>query len=103
MTDDEKMFVYTRRGLSRQIVPRNRRGWIAFGFWMLALAPIVALYTWLMADATDTARIAYSVVYFAAMGVWVLAMFHWMKARSEIVDLDELLELKRKRDREKRR
>jgi hypothetical protein len=32
-------------------------------------------------------------------GVWALAMFRYMKARSEIVDVDSLLQIKRDIDR----
>jgi hypothetical protein len=59
--------------------------------WLMNGAPTVALTT------------LYIILYIAAMLLWSLAMMRWMKARSEIVDFEEILQIKREQDRAKKR
>ncbi|RYD46387.1 MAG: hypothetical protein EOP60_19130 [Sphingomonadales bacterium] len=39
------------------------------------------------------------VAFLAATAIWAVAMIRWMLRRSEIVDLNELMEIKRQNDR----
>ena len=91
MSDDEKMFVYTKRGWSVNIMPRNARGWLALLAWMVPLVPVVALYGWAMEGGDNAIRVTATFGFVVLLAIWTLLMVRWMKARSEIVDIDELL------------
>ena len=99
MRDEDKPFVCYRQGLSIKIVPRGAAGWRAFGLWMSALIILLAAFLSAMAGFDDTrAQIAAIISFVVATLVWAVAMIRWMMARSEVVDLAELLELKRQND-----
>ena len=100
MSDDEKMFVYTKRGWSVNIMPRNARGWLALLAWMVPLVPVVALYGWAMEAGDSAIQVTATLGFIAVLGLWTFLMIRWMKARSEIVDIDELL---KERDRREKR
>jgi Flp pilus assembly protein TadB len=100
MREEDKPFVCYQRGRwSFKIAPRNAAGVRASIVWMLALAPIIGLFVWAMNVAQSSTHIVtYTALYLAAMLVWAVSMIRWMKARSEIVDLEELMQIKRERD-----
>ncbi len=105
MRDEDKPFIYYRTGKwAFKIAPRNGAGLRATIIWVLALVPIVVLFIWAMSSAPN-GRIQglYTMIYVVAMLGWSIAMFLWMKARSEIVDFDELIQIKREQDRAKKR
>ena len=99
MRDDDPMFVYYKSGWSFQIKPRNRRGWVAFGLWMFALSPVLGLFIWVMEGADLATMIIATIGLLALTGLWSIAMIVWMKARSEIIDLDAFTEERRRNDR----
>ena len=101
MSEEDKPFIYYKTGRwSFKIAPRNAAGLRASIFWVLALAPIAGLFIWAINRAqTDVVRALYIGLYIAAMLLWSMAMLRWMKARSEIVDFNELLQIKREQDR----
>jgi hypothetical protein len=104
MEDADKPFVCYKDGWSLKIVPRAAAGWWALLAWMLALAPICALFIFAMSREPSGPLIAlYIAAYLIALALWSVAMIRWMKARSEIVDVAELMKLKRERDLAKRR
>ncbi len=105
MRDEDKPFIFYRTGKwSFKIAPRNAAGVRATLCWVLALAPIVGLFIWALSTApNDGIMKLYIVIYGAAMLAWSFAMFRWTKARSEIVDFDELIRLKRELDRAEKR
>lgn len=105
MRDEDKPFIWYKKGKwSFEIAPRNAAGWMATGAWLLGLAPIVGTFIWALSEAeTDPVRTLIICLYIAAMLGWVVAMARWMKPRCEIVDLQELLQIKRERDAERRR
>lgn len=102
MRDEDKPFVCFKRGWAIQIVPRNGAGWRATGLWMIPFLALIALFIWGCA-AMETrgleSRIGLVLVppLLVATGVWAVAMIRWMKARSEIVDIDKELNVRRKR------
>jgi hypothetical protein len=104
MRDEDKPFICYQQGWNIKIMPRNAAGWRAFGLWMLAiLMPTFAMIP--LAARLDDTPYEYIVVwatvpFLLVMGVTIFAMIRWMKARSEIVDLDAMLEIKREQERQ---
>jgi len=104
MSQSEKPFLYYKAGSSVKISPRNAAGWRAFAVWMLALFCGSAVFVWasILAEEAgwdDGEIILYLTLPFLVFtAFWVFAMLRYMKARSEIVDVDSLLQLKREQD-----
>ena len=104
MTETDKPFICYKKGWSLQIVPRGRAGWFYFTLWMLSLAPLIAGFALLMSSQpTGAKEIAYATGFMLVMLLWAAVMIVWMKNRSEVVDMDEVLRLKRELDEKKRR
>ena len=104
MRDEDKPFICYKSGWSMKIVPRNAAGWWRLFAWLGTLAPLVGAYIWWMSREHSPERVGLvTVAYGAALVGWSIAMIVWMKARSEIVDMNELLDLKRERDRARSR
>lgn len=105
MREQQKPFVLYRRGpMNFSIVPRGVAGWAQFGVWMLLLVPITVWFV-IHAEAHEGTPQLYIglALFLGATAIWSLAMIWWMKARAEVVDLEELLKLKREADRKRRR
>lgn len=104
MRDEDKPFICYRQGrFGMKIVPRNGAGWRAFAFWMIGFFSMAALFVIFMnRQPTRGVMIATLVGYVIATIIWAISMARWMKARSEIVSMDELLALKRDLDRQSR-
>ena len=100
MRDEEKPFICYKSGRwSFKIEPRNAEGWRATALWLLGLIPIVGSSMWITASRPGGMLLWLCVGLFAvAMLLWAVAMIRWMKARSEIIDIDDLLQIKRERD-----
>lgn len=99
MRDEDKPFVCYKQGLSMKIVPRGGAGWRAFGLWMGAfMLMLVAFLTAMPWVQGSTGQMAATGIFLAVTAQWAVAMIRWMLARSEIIDLRELTELKRERD-----
>lgn len=104
MRDEDKPFVAYKRGWSFKIVPRGAAGWRALALWMVPFAiMVVVLMVAIEAIGDSPAQFALMIGFIALNAVWAILMIRWMLARSERVDLDEMLDLKRQRDRESRR
>lgn len=102
MNNDDPMFVCYKSRWSMQIKPRNGRGWLAFALWMTAFFPMLGLYIWLI-DGEDQSFVHMATVGFVLLtGIWVFAMTLWMKAHSEIVDLDAIAAERRRNERKGR-
>lgn len=104
MRDQDKPFVLYRKGpMNFTIVPRGRKGWGQFGLWMVLLVPMMIVFT-IYAEAHEGTPAFYValVLFVAATLVWSIAMILWMKARAEVVDVAELLKLKREEERKRR-
>jgi len=105
MRDSDKPFVMYRRGpWNFTIVPRGTSGWVQFGIWMAMLVPLTIGFA-IYAEAHEGQPVFYAALalYLVATLVWSIAMIRWMRARSEVVDVEKLLRLKREAERKKRR
>lgn len=100
MRDEDKPFIYYRQGRwGMKIVPRNAAGWKAVIVWVFVLMAISVPFAWAMDNQpTGILSLVSLLLYTAAISIWALALVRWTKPRSEIVDLDELLKIKRERD-----
>lgn len=104
MRDEDKPFILYKSGFGFRIVPRNAAGYRATFVWLLSLAPVVGAFIYAMSQVEDGISVAIAIaLYTAAMLTWVILGVRWMKARSEVVDMRELLEIKRERDRNRNR
>lgn len=104
MAESDKPFICYKAGLKMSIQPRNRAGWIYTALWTVSMGPLIGGFVWLMsAEPTGAREIAYATGFVLVMLLWVIAMTIWMKNRSEVVDMDEMLKLKREVDARKGR
>ena len=99
MRDEDKPFVCYKQGWSMKIVPRNAAGWRAFWLWILLLVPLIGIFIATLAtEPGETLELVFVALFLALTGIWVFAMIRWMLARSEVVDLAKLMELKRREE-----
>lgn len=104
MAEQEKPFICYKQGWNMQIVPRGRTGWTYFALWMSSLIPLVLGFTALLStEPTGAWEIAVVVGFLLLVTIWAIAMIVWMKNRSEVVDMNELMKIKRELDAKKRR
>lgn len=104
MSDPIKPFICYKAGLKMSIQPRTAAGWRAFAGWMAIMAALTGGFVWLMQGRHGAGAAAALVAgYTLAMVCWGVGMARWMYVRSEVVDMAELLELKRQRDAEAKR
>lgn len=101
---NEKPFILVRRGrFIFNITPRNASGWIQMGVWMALFAAMTAGFS-----RFDEARPAGSTfgaadaAFLVCVLVWAIGGVWWMRARSEVVDLEQMLKLKREAERKRR-
>lgn len=104
MRDSEKPFVLYRRGpMNFHIVPRGIKGWVQFGIWMAMLAPPTIAFTFYAEAHEGTPQFWVGLaLYLVATLIWAVAGIWWMKARAEVIDVEEMLRLKRKQQRQHR-
>jgi hypothetical protein len=99
MSDSDKPFILYKSRWSVKIVPRGAPGWLATAAWLVPQFAMTGLFAWLLAQGgsrgTTTALTVGYVLLTLALS-W--ALYQWAKARSEVIDMDELLALKRQRD-----
>ena len=105
MRDEDKPFICYKSKWSMNIVPRNAAGWQYLLYWMLPFFALIAVSIWVSAalDANgmnDQKIVAIVVPIFLILTtIWTVALIRWTKNRSEIIDMDELVAMKRDRDR----
>lgn len=103
MPTQEKLFVCVKHGWAMSFTPISWPGWKALGWWTLSLLPIIGVFMAIIANGPSPAVEAVLVVAFlASLGLWSWAMIRWMLPRSDVIDANEVLELKRRRDRQNR-
>jgi hypothetical protein len=104
MRDEDKPFILTRyRWGGFNIEPRNARGWRLMLTWIALPLPLIGGFTLFAEQQPDSpAFAAVLVAFILAMAAWAIAMILWMRARSEVVDVEELLKLKREAERKQR-
>lgn len=104
MTDKDKPFICYKSGLNLKITPRNAAGWRSFAVWMAAILGLTGGFVMLVTRPLTQAQVIYATAGFTILILALsVAMIRWMYVRSEVVDMNELLELKRERDRQTRR
>lgn len=109
MRDEDKPFVCYKQGWNIKITPRNAEGWRLFAIWMVPFFTAIGVFVWISVVAEKHGWRESSILLIALLGflpailIWVVTMIRWMKARSEIVDFEELLQIKREQDRAKKR
>jgi hypothetical protein len=106
MHETEKPFVMYRMGLSSfKIMPRNAQGWRETILWVLISVPIIGGFIFFAVHAEPKGAPLYVALglFTSAMLAWGIGGTIWMRRRSEIIDFEELLALKRERDAQKRR
>lgn len=104
MAESELPFIGYRSGLGIKFVPRNRAGWIALGWWTAAMLIMTGLFVALIARVGDgPAAMWLTGGYLVLTALWGWTMYVWIKRRSEIVDVEELLRLKREAETRDRR
>lgn len=106
MRDEDKPFICYKQGWNIKIMPRNAAGWRAFGYWMAALlAPtmLLVIIAFRLDDSPKESIVLWATIPMLLLtGGIAIAMIRWMKARSEIVDVDGLMEIKRTMDRQRK-
>jgi hypothetical protein len=104
MRNEEKPFVFYRKGpLNFTIVPRGLNGWAQFAVWMGLLVPPCLWFTDYAATHGEGPGLYIGLAAFLGMTlVWTVGGIWWMKARAEVVDVNELLKLKREQERKRR-
>lgn len=105
MRDKDKPFVMYRRGPANfTIVPRGPLGWSQFAAWMALLA---ALSVWFADHAETNAKGAafYEGLTLFVLGIiaWLIAGLWWMIARSEVIEVAELMRDRQLARRKRRR
>lgn len=101
MHEQDKPFVMYRRGSwNFTIAPRGKAGWTQFGAWMVVfLVPtmVFAIYAESL-NGRPEFWVAVA-LYLVWTLVWSRASIRWMKARAEVVDVEELLKREQERSR----
>jgi hypothetical protein len=106
MREEDKPFVCYKSKWSMKIVPRNAEDWRYLFYWMLPFFGMIALNIWasaaLEANGMDDQKIVLVVVpiFLILTTIWTVALIRRTKNRSEIIDMDELVALKRDLDRQ---
>jgi hypothetical protein len=103
MNNRDKPFIMYREGWGNvRIVPRGAAGWRETIVWLLMVVPIIGGFIgFALTDPKGVPLYIGLGLFAVAMGMWGIGGMVWMRGRAEVVDLQELLELKRQRDREK--
>jgi uncharacterized membrane protein len=107
MRDEDKPFIcYQQNKFLFQITPRNAAGWRAMGLWMLpflaATAALVAITVKLDEKGASAMTINLAIVlpFLIGTAIWCIAMIRWMKARSQIVDLNAVAKFQQEQERQ---
>jgi hypothetical protein len=105
MRDEDKPFICYKSKWSMKIMPRNAAGWRYTLYWTLPFFVMVAGTIWvsaaLEANGMDEQKIVAMILasFVVLSTIWTIALIRWTKNRSEIIDMDELVALKRELDR----
>jgi hypothetical protein len=104
MREQDKPFILTKyRWGGFNIEPRNARGWRLMLTWLALPLPLIGGFALFAEQQPDSpAFAALLAVFILAMAIWAIGGIVWMRARAEVVDVEQLLKLKRERDREQR-
>jgi hypothetical protein len=104
MRDEDKPFVCYKQGRwNMKLVPRGGEGWRLLGLWSLPLLILTCGHIALAASMPENETlIGWATLGFVLLiALWAFAMIRWMLAHAEVINLDDLLKLKRELDRDK--
>lgn len=105
MNSSDKPFILYRSGFAGvRLVPRGAAGWRIMILWILMVVPMSGLFiAFAMREPTGAVLYTGLALFMLGMTVWGVGGMVWMRRRAEVVDLDELLAIKRARDRQRGR
>lgn len=105
MRNEEKPFIMTRYAWGGfNIEPRNARGWrLLLGWISLSLLMIGGFALFSEGQHSQSTFAIGLGVFLLGLAVWTVGGIIWMRARSEVVDVEDLLRLKREAERNRRR
>jgi len=104
MRDENKPFILTKYSWGGfNIEPRNARGWRLMLTWLALPLPLIGGFAVFAEQRPDDPMFAAVLVGFiVAMALWAIGGIIWMRARAEVVDVEQLLKLKRDQERKRR-
>ncbi len=104
MRDEDKPFILIRhRWGGFNIEPRNARGWRLMLTWIALPLPLLGGFALLVQKQPEgPVFVAALSGFIIAMAAWAIGGIIWMRARAEVVDVQELLRLKREQERKRR-
>lgn len=104
MIEEDKPFVCYRGKWSFNIVPRGGEGWRLLGLWLVPLFLLTGVHIALVANDPDNEAFVgwVSLAFVLFVVAWAVAMIRWMLARSEVINVDDLMAMKRQQDRDRR-
>lgn len=104
MREPEKPFILIRRNrFIFNITPRNASGWMQMGVWMALLAPAVYVFYRYTEGLPQGSQVtAATALFLGATGLWAVGGIVWMKARAEVIDVEQLLRDQKRRARHSR-
>jgi hypothetical protein len=102
--EEDKPFICYQQGWNIKITPRNAAGWRALGLWMVVLLLPAAAMMALAVRLDDTPQ-EYIVLWTTVplliiMGIISFVMTRWMKARSQIIDVDGIVKFQQEQGRQ---
>lgn len=104
MRDEDKPFVCYKQGWNIRITPRNAEGWRLLVIWMVPFFAGTGVFVSISVAAEKQGWSENSILLIALLGflpatlIWAVIMIRWMWARSEIIDVNGLIEIKRQQD-----
>jgi hypothetical protein len=105
MKDRDKLFIAYRHGpFGLQMVPKDRRGWRAMLRWIAVFLGGTGLFVWHATSEPKGAELYLALAIFISFAsLWAFGLIRWTRANSEMVDIAELLAIKREQERQKGR
>ena len=104
MRDQDKPFILTRyRWGGFNIEPRGARGWRLMLTWLALPVPLIGGFA-VFAESAPQSPVFAAVLagFIIAVTFWAIGGIVWMRARAEVVDVEQLLKLEREQDRKQR-
>ncbi len=104
MRNEDKPFILTKYGWGGfNIEPRNARGWRLMLTWLALPLPLIGGFALFAEKQPDSpAFAAVLAVFILCMSLWGIGGIILMRARAEVVDVEQLLRLKREQERKRR-
>lgn len=88
-----------------KISPRSAKGWRGLGMWLASYLAATGMVVAIVATmdkkgvSATAINLFVTVPFLIGTVVWSVFMIRWMLARSEIIDTNEVMKIKREQDR----